>query len=107
MFCSNCGAEINDKAVVCVKCGVLIRQASVVSCVTRSNEWLTAVLLCIFLGCFGVHRFYMQDNKIAVVQLILGLISCCIISQIWALIDLILLLTGKFNTEDGRSIKQN
>ena len=22
MFCSNCGAEIDDKAVICVKCGV-------------------------------------------------------------------------------------
>ena len=24
MFCQNCGAEISDKAVVCVKCGVAV-----------------------------------------------------------------------------------
>jgi hypothetical protein len=25
MFCTNCGNEINDKAVVCVKCGVSVQ----------------------------------------------------------------------------------
>lgn len=25
MFCTNCGAEINDKAAVCVKCGVAVK----------------------------------------------------------------------------------
>lgn len=28
MFCSNCGAQINDKAVICVKCGVMVQKAS-------------------------------------------------------------------------------
>ncbi len=74
---------------------------------TMSNEWLITVLLCVFFGCFGVHRFYTKDTGIAVVQLILGLISCCIVSEIWALIDLILLLTGNFKTGDGRSLTQN
>ena len=26
MFCQNCGAQISDKAVVCVKCGVAVPQ---------------------------------------------------------------------------------
>ena len=107
MFCSNCGAEVSDKAVVCVKCGVLVKPVVATPNSTMSNEWLTAVLLCIFLGCFGVHRFYTKDTGIAVVQLVLGLISCCLISEIWALIDLILLLTGKYKTGDGRSLTQN
>ncbi|MDR0799055.1 MAG: zinc ribbon domain-containing protein [Dysgonamonadaceae bacterium] len=25
MFCSNCGAEVSEKAVVCVKCGVSLK----------------------------------------------------------------------------------
>ena len=27
MFCSNCGAQINDQAVVCVKCGCVVPKA--------------------------------------------------------------------------------
>ena len=27
MFCSNCGAQINDQAVVCVKCGCAVSKA--------------------------------------------------------------------------------
>lgn len=27
MFCSNCGAQINDRAVVCIKCGCAVSQA--------------------------------------------------------------------------------
>ena len=107
MFCQNCGAQINDKAVVCVKCGVAVVPVAMASRQTRSDEWLITVLLCVFLGCFGAHRFYTKNTEIAVVQLVLGLISCCIISEIWALIDLILLLTGDFKTGDGRSLTQN
>ncbi len=107
MFCQNCGAEINDKAVVCVKCGnAVVPAVSASPQKTQSNEWLTAVLLCLFLGCFGIHRFYTKNTGIAVVQLILGLLSCCVISGIWAFIDLILLLTGNYTTGDGRSLTQ-
>ena len=28
MYCKNCGAEIDDNAVVCVKCGVLVADIS-------------------------------------------------------------------------------
>ena len=27
MFCQNCGAEINDNAVVCIKCGCAVNGA--------------------------------------------------------------------------------
>ena len=55
MFCTNCGAEIDDKAVVCVKCGVAVRPAVVPA--VGGGEWLTALLLCFFFGWLGVHRF--------------------------------------------------
>ena len=31
MYCSNCGAEINDNAVVCVKCGCAVKRLEQVS----------------------------------------------------------------------------
>ena len=107
MYCSNCGAQINDCAVVCVHCGVAIHQnESLGASSTLSNEWLMTVLFCIFGGCLGIHRFYVKDNQLAVIQLVLGLVSCFAISQIWALVDLVMLLTGNFKTGDGRLLSQ-
>lgn len=103
MFCQNCGAKINDKAVVCVKCG-----ATTLSFVTKSppmaerEEWQNVFVLCVTVGCFGVHRFHTKNMEIAWLQLTLGLVSCLIISTIWAIVDTILLLTGKYRTGDGR-----
>jgi TM2 domain-containing membrane protein YozV len=61
----------------------------------RSNEsefdWLTTLLLCIFLGTFGIHRFYTKSTGIGLIQLFtLG--GC----GIWVLIDLIMIVVGSF-----------
>jgi len=49
----------------------------------------TALLLCIFLGFLGAHRFYMGYTLIGVIQLLtLGGLG------IWSLIDLIRIITG-------------
>ena len=48
-----------------------------------------AVLLCFFLGAIGVHRFYLGDTLIGVIQLLtLGGLG------VWTLIDFIRLLIG-------------
>jgi len=110
MYCTNCGAEISERAVICVKCGCAHEvggQASVLFYPERSetkNEWLTALLLCIFLGGLGIHRFYTKNNAIAVVQLVLFFVTFGI-SWIWALVDLVLLLTGTYTAGDGRILR--
>ena len=101
MFCQNCGAEINDKAVVCVKCvcavnGVKINQE------VESKEWLIVLLLCFFLGCFGVHRFYVGKTGTGVAQLL-----TCGGCGIWALIDFIMILVGSFTDAKGNPIKMH
>lgn len=105
MFCTNCGAEIDDKAVVCVKCGVAVKP--VVPSANGGNEWATALLLCFFLGWLGVHRFYTKNNDIAVAQLVLGILSCGVVSVVWAFVDFILILSGSYHTGDGRTLTQN
>ena len=48
-----------------------------------------AVLLCFFLGALGVHRFYLGDTVIGVIQLLtLGGLG------VWVFIDFIRLLIG-------------
>lgn len=57
---------------------------------------LAALLFCIFLGCIGVHRFYLGYIGIGILQIItLG--GC----GIWALIDLILIITGELKPKNG------
>ncbi len=66
---------------------------------------LVAGLLGILLGAFGVHRFYLGYNTIAIIQLVLGLLGILtcgittIASGIWGLIDGIMILTGSINTD--------
>src|SRR5579875_1429704 len=60
------------------------------------KDWLTTLLLCIFLGGLGVHRFYTGHTAVGVVQL-LTLGGC----GIWALVDLIMIITGDFRDANG------
>ena len=104
MFCSNCGAQIDDKAVVCIKCGVatanLNKDNSIVGPVPEGRfEWLTVLLLCFFLGGLGVHSFYTKKTGVGIAQL-LTLGGC----GIWALIDFIMILTEGFRDGNGNPL---
>ena len=59
------------------------------------------LLLCLFLGGFGAHRFYVGKNGTAVLLLLLTL---CGFGGIWAIIDLILILTDGFTDNMGRAV---
>lgn len=102
-FCHSCGAEVNEKAVVCVKCGVALSPAGAGGQTgpVSDKEWLVTLLLCFFLGCFGVHRFYTGHIGIGVVQL-LTLGGC----GIWTLIDFIMIITGGLKDAQGRALKK-
>lgn len=64
------------------------------------KDWLVTLLLSLFLGSIGVHRFYVGKIGTGILQLItLG--GC----GIWTLIDIITIVTGKFKDKDGYEIK--
>ncbi|NHM33757.1 TM2 domain-containing protein [Neobacillus terrae] len=65
-----------------------------------NNRQLIAFLLCFFLGNIGLHRFYV--GKIGTGILMIFTFGGF---GIWALIDLIRILTGGFTDKEGRSIK--
>ncbi|MCS7027594.1 MAG: TM2 domain-containing protein [Bacteroidia bacterium] len=57
---------------------------------------LAALIICIFAGPLGIHRFYLGYTAVGIIQLFtLG--GC----GIWVLIDLILIATGDLKPKDG------
>ena len=67
---------------------------------------LAAGLLGIFLGGFGVHRFYLGYTTIGVVQILVTLLTCGA-GHIWGFIEGILIIAGTTITTDaeGRPLK--
>lgn len=64
-----------------------------------SKKWLTTVLLCWFLGCYGVHSFYAGKTVNGIIQL-LTLGGC----GFWALYDLIMIFLKKYTDAEGKVI---
>ena len=63
------------------------------------KDFITTLLLCIFLGGLGVHRFFVDKMGTGVLMLVtLGGLG------IWWIIDIILIVTNSFEDSEGRVI---
>jgi TM2 domain-containing membrane protein YozV len=70
-----------------------------------NQNQLVALLLAIFLGGLGIHRFYLGRIWTGVLQVVLALTSFLLfplyILAIWVLIDIILIAMGTLGPKDG------
>ena len=101
-FCSNCGGELNENQDICLKCGVRVNKQNTVNNNPNGKSKVAAGLLGIFLGCFGVHNFYLGYTGKAVAQLLITVLSCFFlspVSAVWGLIEGIMILAGNINTD--------
>ena len=106
-FCPNCGRPIAPNAAECTSCGSALVTAPVVTADSKSK--LAAGLLGIFLGSLGVHNFYLGFTGKAVAQLLITVLSCGVLSAvsgIWGLIEGIMILAGNTNKDaKGNALK--
>jgi len=67
---------------------------------TSDKSFVAAVLLALLVGPLGVHRFYVGKVGTGILHLLtLGVFG------IWTLIDLILIVVGRFTDGDGRFVR--
>ncbi len=132
MYCTNCGKQIDDRAIVCVHCGLGVGTATqycracggnllpgayvCTHCgvpiakapAANAKSKLAAGLLGIFLGVYGVHNFYLGYTNKGIAQVLLGTVGAClivgpIVSAIWGLVEGIQILTGSID-RDGSGL---
>ena len=127
-FCATCGKPVNENQAICLGCGCPLPQKGGNAPATQSGapgavgpapqvpgkstkDWTTTLLLCIFTGGIGGHRFYagkIGTGVLFVVLAVLGLPTfglTLIATGIWSLIDLIQIITKKFTDKDGYVIQ--
>ena len=60
---------------------------------------VVALVLCFFLGIFGVHRFYVGKIGTGIIQLLTGGGL-----GVWWIIDFVMILLGKFTDKNGNKL---
>lgn len=108
MYCSKCGAQIDDAAVICPRCGCATQNYRPSASYSNARQGevspksrLAALLLCIFLGGFGVHRFYAGKIGTGVLWLLTG----GLLGIGW-IIDIIIIACGSMKDAYGLPITE-
>lgn len=98
-YCRSCASVMSREALACPKCGA--PNATAVSAAGVSPKSRTvALLLCFFLGAFGIHRFYVGKVGTGIVMLLtLGALG------IWTLIDFVMIIVGSFTDKEGLRVE--
>jgi len=108
LFCPQCGASMGADDSFCGGCGWRLGEVPATEASTggrvitnpSSLNRLTALLLCLFLGWFGAHRFYV--GKIGT-----GLLFPITLGGflgIWWIYDTVMIITGEFTDSEGRRL---
>lgn len=128
MFCTNCGSQVNEGSAFCPACGSPLAPAAQPSqpqyqqqqyqqpqyqqpqfqpypldnngTVYSKRERMIALLLCLFLGYLGVHRFYVGKIGTGIIWLLT--FGCF---GIGVLVDIITIATGSFHDDNDLPLK--
>lgn len=122
-FCPNCGNQIASNTKFCTSCGTKVaadsgeyvspqpvRQQPIqplmppqqqpydVQAPASQKSKIIALLLALFLGEWGAHKFYLGDTTKGVIMLVIGFIGLftffpLLITGLWSLVDFIRICT--------------
>lgn len=71
----------------------------------QQKSRIAAGVLGIFLGGFGVHRFYLGYTTIGIIQLVVTLVTFGV-GHLWGFVEGILILAGTINQDaEGRPLR--
>lgn len=108
-YCTQCGNPLEPDTQFCSKCGISITKElksdhfipdrSSPTAIKSKKSAKIALLLCVLLGFFGAHRFYV--NKIGTGLLML--LSCGGLG-IWVIVDIILIINNKFEDKKNNPL---
>lgn len=123
MYCKNCGRQIEDDSAFCPHCGTNLKnqrksghkptvepQQPVINVINNNTnvnknfgyvhkkKWV-AFFLCLFLGYFGIHRFYVGKIGTGIIWLF----TAGFFGIGWIL-DLIFILFGGFRDKAGQRL---
>ncbi len=66
---------------------------------------VTAGLLSLFLGGFGVGRFFLGYTTFGILQIVITVVTIGTLGWVWPLIDTILIFTGNLTDAQGRTLR--
>ena len=100
-YCPRCGQYFDNDTRYCSRCGVptVTGAPNTSEYYNPPKDWLVALLLCIFLGELGIHRFYCGKIGTGILWLLTG--GCFGIG--W-LIDVIMIACGSFTDKYERPL---
>ena len=119
-FCTNCGSPLDRSAKVCMSCGTVINGTATATSTPTNNTYtnsntsnsssttqvgkskVVAIILAFFFGTLGIHNFYLGYNQKGTIQLLITCITCGIGGMfvgLWAIIDIIMLATGRISVD--------
>lgn len=70
----------------------------------KSKDFSTTIILCYFLGAFGVHRFYTGKIGTGIAMVLVSVFTLWIGGFIWAIVDFISLAKGEFKDKEGHLV---
>jgi len=112
MYCTQCGYKLDDNAIFCTNCGHKVgRQPhqganfadevrnSYNNIMSKPKSRLIAGVMAILLGSMGIHEFYLGYTNKGVTHLLMFVFFLGWASQLWAIYEALMILTGKVATD--------